>query len=71
MIYGYGEPCGPNCMMDNGCHGFRECEGCGHRFCIHDLDEHRLCPRCAEKAEEYMDEDDEECEDCEEGAVVA
>ena len=53
-----GDPCGGDCMADNGCHGYRECEGCGQRFCRFDLDDRDLCPRCAEKREEYDDDED-------------
>lgn len=59
MVSFRGEVCGSDCMRDNGCHGYEECAGCGQRFCVHDLDDRDLCPRCAEKREEYADDGDE------------
>ena len=52
-----GEACGADCMADNGCHGYEECAGCGHRFCRFDLDDRDLCPRCAERRDEYADDE--------------
>lgn len=62
-----GEACGPDCMADNGCHGYEECADCGHRFCVHDLDDRDLCPRCAERREERADDEDDETDETEGG----
>lgn len=60
---GYGEPCDGECMRANGCHGFVECEDCGQRFCVHDLDERGLCTKCAEKADERLAAEEAEFEE--------
>ena len=60
---GRADPCDGECMRANGCHGFVECEGCGHRFCVHDLDERRLCDRCAAEADERLAEEEAEFEE--------
>ena len=62
-----GEACGADCMSDNGCHGYEECAGCGHRFCRFDLDDRDLCPRCAERQEEDADDEDDDEADGEGG----
>ena len=53
-----GDPCDDGCRAANGCRGFVECEECGRRLCSVDLDDRDLCPRCAERREEYADDED-------------